>query len=306
MKVLFLSDIKPNLALMKLAKWEISQGNQTYLKCNSPDRIYISNVFDKNKHQDIFSNGAEIIRGGRAENPLSVLPYHIEHLKPYYDLYNLNYSMGFTSRGCIRKCEFCDNWLREGPVKDHAPISEWHDSNHKKVIILDNNFLASPEWKKNINFIQEHQLKVNFHQGLDIRLINVEKATHLSTIKIENFEGTRNTIHFAFDNLKHAIKVERGVTILKDHGIKSGRLVFYMIVGFWNNDIKYDLERIKILKGLGCEPYVMLYEEGASRLQHKLERWVNGTHAWRKGKFSDYKQLTVKERAMVKKAEAIS
>ncbi len=295
--------MKPNIALMKLARWEVLQGNKVYIKCSNPEKIYVSNVFDKSKYQAIMDNGVEIIRGGRAENPLTCLPHHIEHLKPYYDLYGIDYSLGFTSRGCIRRCKFCDNWWREGPIRDHAPISEWHEADHKKVVILDNNFLASPKWKENLNYIHESLLEVNFHQGLDIRVVDDEKALWLSTTKIVNFTGTDNTIHFAFDDLQYKDELEKGVKVLKDHGVRPSRLCFYVIGGFWNQNINYDLERIRILKELGCVPYIMIYEKGASRLQHKLARWVNGTYAWRKGNFSDYKRLTTKERALVLEAE---
>ena len=300
-KVLFLSDIAPNLALMKLASWEISRGNEVYLKYGNPDRIYISNVFDKSKQQSIFSNGAEIIRGGRAEDPLACLPDHIEHMRPYYDLYGLDCSMGFTSRGCIRRCPFCDNWLREGSIRDHAPISEWWDPDHKKLIILDNNFLASPNWLENLIFIQEHKLKVNFHQGLDIRLVDEERALHLSKIKIGNFKGTNNSIHFAFDDLLYADDVVKGVDTLNAAGIKPSRLYFYMIVGFWTRDILYDLKRIRILKELGVDPFVMCYRD-ATALQQKLARWINKTFIWRRGEFSDYEHLTLKEKAVVGEA----
>jgi hypothetical protein len=287
---------------MKIARWEVNQGNEVSTdpsKMPNPDRIYGSFVF---RRCQILSSGVEAVVGGPAVDPLAVLPPHIEHLKPYYELYGLDYSMGFTSRGCIRRCPFCDNWRREGYIRDHAPISEFWDEDHDKVVILDNNFLAAPRWRENLEFIQAHGLRVNFHQGLDIRLIDEEKANHLASIRYENFSGSGRYLHFAFDDLRIKEQVVRGVETLREAGIPPRRLYFYVLVGYWTQDIAYDLERIKILRALGCNPCVMVYER-ASRLQRKLARWVNGTYAWRREEFSDYRRLTTKERAVVRAVE---
>ena len=39
--------------------------------------------------------------------------HEAENFIPSYDLVNINYQIMHTSRGCIRKCEFCGTWKIE-------------------------------------------------------------------------------------------------------------------------------------------------------------------------------------------------
>lgn len=95
------------------------------------------------------------------------LPYEIEHIMPDYDLYNewikqciqqgvkasefkyyKNYSIGFLTRGCFRKCGFCVNRKYDRCV-EHSYLSEFLDPNRKKLCFLDDNFFACSEWGRN-------------------------------------------------------------------------------------------------------------------------------------------------------------
>ena len=97
----------PNLALMKLSAWHKQQGDQTELffplMSKSYDKIYASQVFTKSHPVYRYDE----IGGSGTKNWSIVLPDEIEHIYPDYELYNCNYAMGFTTRGCIRKCPFC-------------------------------------------------------------------------------------------------------------------------------------------------------------------------------------------------------
>ena len=47
-------------------------------------------------------------------------------------------------------------------------IEQFHDPKHKKVVLLDNNILALKDWfKENMEYIKDHDLEVDFNQGLD-------------------------------------------------------------------------------------------------------------------------------------------
>lgn len=94
-----------NLSLMKISAFYKKQGAEVELNnelCN-PDKVFISKIFTSSK---ITYPGPATI-GGSGYDLKTVLPEDIEHLKPDYSLYNSDYSMGFTTRGCIRKCNFC-------------------------------------------------------------------------------------------------------------------------------------------------------------------------------------------------------
>lgn len=115
MKVLLIDvDSKiPNLALMKLSAYHKAKGDKVYLNngCGSSDIIYASIVFSRNKNKlnglRYFYPNAEIRIGGSGYSLDSKLPNEVEFLKPDYSLYpEMDYSLGYTTRGCNRCCYF--------------------------------------------------------------------------------------------------------------------------------------------------------------------------------------------------------
>ena len=277
----------PNLALMKISAHHKKQGDTIYLKkglkqilpldCLKPDKIYISSIFDWNKEKALElaeKLNAEI--GGYGVNG-EQLPEETEHLEPDYSLYNIDYSMGFTSRGCIRKCSWCIVWKKEGRIKHHAVIEEFLHPNHKKLILFDNNFLASPTWYEELLKIIICKLKVNFNQGLDIRLVDREKARLLSHSKYYDWKFKNRTLHFAFDTPNIESEVIGGIRILEKAGIPRNHLMFYVLIGY-NTSYEEDLHRIKLLIEEGVKPYVMPYNNTHDSYYPHLERWVNGRY----------------------------
>jgi len=57
-----------------------------------------------------------------------------------------DYSIGFVTRGCFRKCPFCVN-QKYDRVFLHSPLEEFYDSTRKKVCLLDDNVFGCPQWK---------------------------------------------------------------------------------------------------------------------------------------------------------------
>ena len=142
----------PNLALMKLSAFHKREGDQVAFDLPDPDKVYISCIFQRNAAKargmrTLFPH-ADIEFGGAGLGS-SILPEYIEHLMPDYALYDCRVSMGFTSRGCIRTCPWCNVWVREGYIRDHAPVQEFLQ--HAKVILLDNPLInIDIIWKKKI------------------------------------------------------------------------------------------------------------------------------------------------------------
>lgn len=244
--------------------------------CSDPDLVKVSCIFEWNAPRvreiaERFSCPVEM--GGYGVDKKAKLPLEVEHHMPDYE--GLDFSMGSTTWGCFRRCEFCDAWRIEGNVRERAPIEEFWDPDHKKLILFDNNFLASPRWRENLQFIIDHGLKVNFTQGLDIRLVNEENAKMLAECKFYNWKFTYRQLHFAFDTPEIEPEVRRGIGILKDAGVKPRKMMFYELVGF-NTGFGQDLHRFEILRGLGVDPFVMIYNDRRDTpiLRH-FARWVN-------------------------------
>ncbi len=271
----------PNLALMKLSAWYKREGWNVDLIIGLPDapplhlydKTYISVIFFQNKEKALdyamMMLNSEI--GGSGYNLENRLPDEIEHVLPDYSLYDLNFSMGFTSRGCIRNCGFCVVPKKEGSIKHHAFVQEFHNLGHKNVMLLDNNFLASPNWKFNLGYINQLKLKVNFNQGLDIRLVTEEVAAELAQTKYYSWNFKTRSLHFAFDDPRYEKDVFRGIDLLEDAGIRPSRLMFYVLVNYNTNE-EQDLDRIYKLKDRGVVPYVMPYNQTKNRLTRFVNR----------------------------------
>lgn len=137
---------------MKISGYHKELGDNVVLRINYNDlyyydMVYISKVFlDVDVPEDILSL-PNVKYGGTGffYDNADPLPDIIEHHMPDYDLYNdwvdsmiangrkrkefenyLDYSIGFTTRGCFRKCQFCVN-KNYNSVKLHSPLEEFYD-----------------------------------------------------------------------------------------------------------------------------------------------------------------------------------
>jgi len=285
-----------NLALMKISAYHKKRGDVVYLNrgCLAPDRVYISCIFTRNRPKalglaKLFPN-SEVQVGGSGVGFESTLPDEIEHMRPDYELYGVDYAMGFTSRGCIRNCPWCIVPKKEGPIRDHAPLNEFWDPRFRKVILLDNNFLASPNWYENLSKIIFWRLMVNFSQGLDIRLIDRENAGLLRMTRFYNWHFTDRVLHFAFDLPDMEPEVREGIAVLKKAGIKPRELMFYMLCGY-NTSFEEDMHRFRVLRELGVDPFVMKYNNRRDvPILNAFARWVN-KRLYKVCEFEKYKRL---------------
>ena len=275
MKVLLVDvDSKiPNLALMKISAWHKSQGDETGFAIENPDMVYISCVFKKNADQargiSKFYPDAEIDIGGSGIDLKKELPEFIEETKPNYDLYPSTYSQGYTSRGCPRKCPFCVVPEKEGMIREVQHPSEFHDSRFDTCMIMDNNlFATSNEWQKSVfSWFIDNKIKMLSPQGWDIRLLTMERAKLLKTIR------HAGQIHFAWDNLKDEQAVRKGIALLETTGFDlKHRISFYVLAGY-NTTFEQDLYRCETLKNLGVQAFVMPYKK--TKAISALARWAN-------------------------------
>ena len=136
------------------------------------DLIFCSVIFEGSAN---YVKGENIQFGGSGFDLTTKLPEEIENSEPDYSIYNeTKTSYGFISRGCIRKCSFCKVHLMEGFVRQVSTVKQI--SKHKTVKFLDNNFLALPNHCDILQELIELNVKHQFNQGLDIRLVTEENS----------------------------------------------------------------------------------------------------------------------------------
>lgn len=291
----------PSLPLMKLSAYHKSIGDsvEMYMPINHYDLVYASKVFSFTDDIDTDSiiQSDEVKRGGTGycisvENGKEVfdkaknypLPNEIEHIYPDYSLYpEYKYAVGFLTRGCPRNCGFCVVGKKEGLCsRQVSDLSEfWHGQ--REIKLLDPNILACRNHEKILIELAESKSRIDFTQGLDIRLTNPDNISLLNRIKTP-------MIHFAWDNPKQDL-TEYFKCFSYYSKIKSNRNKIVYVLTNFNSTIDEDLYRIYTLRDLGYCPYVMIYQkEAAPKEIKRLQRWVNCRWIFRTvEKFEDYK-----------------
>ena len=325
----------PNLASMKLSGFHKNQGHDVELISfhdidpsslfkTSFDKVYISKVFTDTKTPDFALKLPFVEYGGtgffydKAPN----LPDEIEHCMPDYNLYDkwvkekirkgkktsyfkyyTDYSIGFTSRKCFRKCSFCVN-RNYDKVEIHSPISEFLDASRKKICLLDDNVLGcGRHWERIIKELQATKKPFQFKQGLDIRILSDKKASLLSKSKYDDRP------YFAFDNISDYDLIERKLKILNKHFPNKKQIaIFYTICAFdenetydsdfWVNDIENLFIRVRLLIKYNCTPYVMRFdkfkESPFKSTYIKLAAWANQNAIFKKKSFNEFLEMTNK------------
>jgi len=254
----------PNLALIKLSAWHKQQGDNVTLSTGhtnvaTPDKVYIGVVFTWNAHKALQiyqmykARNIPVRLGGYPVAPTTNLPQHIEHIMPDYNLYPTPYSLGFTSRGCIRKCSFCIVPLKEGHIHHVASIHEFLHPQHTELRILDNNLLASPKAHETLEEIAQAPVTVDYNQGLDIRLVTPQNA------KLLHATTPTTYYRFSYDTPNITKQVEKGIQTLIQAGIRPRQLSFYMLIGK-DTTFEQDMYRFKILKKHRVNAYPMIYK----------------------------------------------
>lgn len=267
----------PNLALMKLSAYHKARGDEVFLNFPlvQPDITYASCIFTWNaKHREGLSPSAII--GGSGIDLTAQLPPEVEHIKPDYTLYpNITFSLGFTSRGCIRKCPWCLVPEKEGYIKHWSRIYEFWEPRHKRIMLLDNNLLAASNWRLTMDDLIAESAEVDFNQGLDIRLVNKENVGYLKRVRTKQ-------LRFAFDHISYEASVRKGIELLLRNGIPPRKISFYVLIGF--NGDETAIDRMEILKSYNVDVYPMIYkgEDGKEPKLQPITFSLNSYHgSWR-------------------------
>lgn len=235
------------------------------------DYIYCSSIFTFTNKSYVTN---DMICGGSGFDLVTILEPRIEQMKPKINI-------GYTTRGCIRKCPFCIVPQKEGNIKIVGDIYDFWDKRSDKIVILDNNILAKPEHFKTIcEQIRRESLKVDFCQGLDIRLMTDELAYHTTIVR------HIKQLHIAWDNVKEERKIMKGIKNLLKY--KNPQYIMcYVLIGY-NSTEEEDLYRTEKLKELKIDPFVMPFNK-KDKYQKRFARWVNHKAIFKSVAWEDYK-----------------
>lgn len=204
------------------------------------------------------------------------------------------YSIGFITRGCFRKCPFCVN-QKYDHVFRHSNLNEFVDSRRKKICLLDDNILGSPDWRDILNELLATGKPFKFKQGIDERLLTDEKCEILFKAK---YDGDYT---FAFDNIADYELIHNKLKLIRKYS-SATNIKFYVLVGFEStdeNDIVNMWKRVALLMEYQCLPYIMRYQNKNDtpwkRSKYRgmyiaMARWCNQPSFYKKKSFRQYCQ----------------
>jgi hypothetical protein len=220
------------------------------------------------------------------KKPFNERNYRVQ-FKEYTD-----YSIGFVTRGCFRKCPFCVN-QKYDHVFLHSPLEEFYDPNRKKICLLDDNVLGCPQWKEILTQLIDLGKPYKFKQGMDERLLTDEKSRMLFT---SNYDGD---FTFAFDNIADYDLIHKKLQLIRKYS-KSTSVKFYVLVGFESIDhidIENMWKRIKLLMQYQCLTYIMRYQNKNATpwkdskyrgMYINVARWCNQPNFYKKKSFREF------------------
>lgn len=278
----------PNLALMKLASWHLSKGDEVTVTRRierdlfEPDygRVYGSAIFNFSRDRlDRFMRvWPDAVVGGTGTGiPSTVEEITGDHEGIDYGGYpDFKESIGFTQRGCRLKCKFCVVPAKEGKPKSAATIAQiWRGSGHpKKLHLLDNDFFGNPEWRERIAEIRDGGFRVCLSQGINVRLINEEAAAALATIQYRDTKFQERRLYTAWDNLGDERIFFKGVDTLESAGVPPKHLMAYMLIGYDPLETWARIwHRFNAMVERGIKPYPMVYNRKRADLL-AFQRWV--------------------------------
>lgn len=278
----------PNLALMKLSAYHKAQGDAVdwWWGWDSYDLVYMSKVFSDTYTPDHPTpvNADRVIRGGSGyaihtagglelyERDLDPpLPAEVARMMPDYSLYptmTRNTAYGRLTEGCPKKCPWCHVCAMQGCVaRQVAELGEFWNG-QRDIVIMDPNILASPEREKLLLELAGTGARVNINQGLDIQ--RMDDAVDL--INRVNMK----TLYFAWDDpevdLTDQFSRVGNLLRIKDHRRRN----VYVLANFGGSTLEDALWRVYTLRGLGFDPYVMVYDKpNAPADLLRLQGWCN-------------------------------
>lgn len=263
----------PNYALMKLSAYHKAQGDNVewWIPLKRYDRVYSSKIFTFSPEDPMLP--PDTIKCGTGYGNLDKLPQEIDDAMPDYSIYpSVEHSIGFITRGCIRKCPWCIVPRKEGMI---CPYREWQDIKRRDtecrdIVFMDNNVLAHEHGIKQMERMIGQNIRIDFNQGMDARLITPEVAEIMSRLKWIRF------IRMSCDTDAMLDTVIEKIELLKRHGVKPYRVFVYLLV----QDIKSAENRALALRDVGADVFAQPYRDFENKIEPTKEmrdfaQWVN-------------------------------
>jgi hypothetical protein len=218
-------------------------------------RIYVGGILASILPMDLFNATGILPVEGLLDDPKKLNQDDkiiIDELTPDYEILkqvendNFKYAhtdayLGYTTRGCVRTCEFCAVYKFE-PFKPYIKISDKIKEignmygEKQNLLLMDNNVLASKDFDKIIDDIKDagfykgatfgktkKRRMVDFNQGLDARLLTEKKMKKLSEIPLE-------PMRIAFDDIKYKKTYIKAVRLA--HKYKQRYMSNYILFNF--------------------------------------------------------------------------
>lgn len=276
----------PNYALMKISAWHKARGDEVewWNPLMTYDRVYSSKVFTFTPENPYLP--PDTIKGGTGYGLYNDLPSEIDNMFPDYSIYpECDYAIGFLTRGCIRHCPWCVVPKKEGMIRAYRTWREIKRPDSKRIVFMDNNVLACPHGIEQMRDMIGEDVRIDFNQGLDARLIDDDIACLLSKLKWMRF------IRMSCDTDAMLNTVTNAIGRLQAHGVKPYKAFVYLLV----QDVESAERRALALRDLGAEVFAQPYrdfttnQEPAQELK-RLARWINHKAIFKTVKcFKDYK-----------------
>lgn len=291
----------PNLALMHISAYHKAHGDDVewwWSDLVHYDVVYMSKIFSDAYSPDIPPpmNADRVIKGGtgyaiHATNGKEIfdkekdfdLPPEVEKTFPDYSIYpQYSFAVSMTSRGCPRGCAFCHVAAKEGRCSTKvANVSDFW-CGQKEIKVLDPNITACSEKRDLMQQYIDTHAKIDFTQGLDIRLLDQYDIQDVNKMRI-------GTLHFAWDNPNDNLK-PKFEDFAKSFRRRTNIGTVYVLTNF-GSTLDQDLYRIYTLRDLGYDPFVMIYNKPAAPKEVlRLQRWCNNKFVFKSTKsFNEYR-----------------
>ena len=159
-----------------------------------------------------------------------------------------------TSRGCPRRCWFCDVW-KKWPEANPLPIHDgWN--------VLDDNLLACPEWHVRAVFdmLRRQNRRIEFSGGLEALALQEYQVDLLASLK------PKPAMFWAYDDPEHTPdtldSMERAARLILQAGFtrESHRLRCYVLIGYPHDTFATAEERLMDMVRIGFTPMAMLWQ----------------------------------------------
>ena len=275
----------PNYALMKISAYHKARGDtvEWFIPLMQYDMVYSSKVFTFTPEDPYLPEN--VIKGGVGYGLYEELPEEIDAMFPDYSIYpKANYAIGFLTRGCIRKCPWCVVPRKEGMIRPYRTWREIKRPDSRDIVFMDNNVLACSYGIEQMRDMVGENVRVDFNQGLDARLITAEIAEVLAGLKWIKY------IRTACDTDNMLDVVLEKAELLARYGVKPWRLFVYVLV----QDIESAERRVIALRDAGMNPFAQPYRDFENNLEPTAEakafaRWVDNKAIFKTAKtFSEY------------------